>query len=104
MSGGDRRARIQARCPVDASRFTPMSRKIATAFGPKGAHERSAKAANALVHLLNLSGPPDWLRTELASPDLTALLSADLDHGSAIAENWLPRLKTKLTALGVKID
>jgi len=99
------RVRVQARCPVNPSRLTlrsPLERHID--FGPAGAHERSAKAANALIYLLNLFGPQDWLTTDLASPDLTALLSRDRDNASAIAEAWLVSLKTVLRSLAIKTD
>jgi hypothetical protein len=102
---GQARVREEARCPVDASRLTrssPLERHVA--FGPAGAIERSAKAASALIYLLNLSGPSDWLTAELASPDLTALLSGDRDHASTIAEGWLVSLKKILNSLTIKTD
>ncbi len=100
---GQARVRVQARCPVDASRLTrrgPVERHLA--FGPAGATERSAKAASALIYLLNLFGPSDWLTSELASPDLKGLLSGDRDHASTIAEGWLESLKTILNSLAIK--
>jgi hypothetical protein len=102
---GQARVRVEARGPIDASRLTRSSPlKGHIAFGPAGVPERSAKSASALIYLLNLFGPSDWLTTELASPDLTALLSGDRDHASTIAENWLGALKTILRALAIKTD
>jgi hypothetical protein len=102
---GQARVRLEARCPVDAFRVTqssPLERHLAV--GPAGATERSAKAASALIYLLNLLGPSDWLTAELATPDLTALLSGDRDHASTIAEGWLLSLKTILNSLAIKRD
>ncbi len=99
---GQARTRVQARCPIDVSRlatYGPLERHLA--FGPAGPLERSAKAAGALIHLLNLLGPLDWLTTELASPDLAALLSADRDHASLIAKTWLESLKAILKSLAI---
>lgn len=102
---GQARVRLEARCPVDASRVTqssPLERHLA--LGPAGATARSAKAASALIYLLNLLGPSDWLTAELATPDLTALLLGDRDHASTIAECWLVSLKTILNSLAIKTD
>jgi|SRR5271157_4166565 len=96
------RARVQARCPINASRLTPCSPlERHLAFGPAGPLERSAKAAGALIYLLNLLGPLEWLTTELVSPDLAALLSADRDHASLIAKTWLESLKAILKSLAI---
>lgn len=97
------RVRVQARCPVDASRLTsrsPVERHVD--FGPAGIPERSAKAISALIYLLSLFGTSDWLTTELASPDLATLLSRDRDSASSIAEFWLGSLKAILRSLAIK--
>jgi hypothetical protein len=99
---GQARARVQTRCLVDVSRLSmhsPLERHLA--FGPAGLLERSAKAAGALIYLLNLLGPSDWLTTELASPDLTALMAADRDHASVIAKTWLESLEAILKSLAI---
>lgn len=99
---GQAQTRVQARCPIGVSHLTtygPLERHVA--FGPAGPLERSAKAANALIYLLHLFGPPDWLKTELASPDLTALLAADRDHASIIAKTWLESLNAILKSLAI---
>jgi hypothetical protein len=99
---GQARTRVQARCPIDVSRLTtydPLERHLA--FGRAGPLERSAKAASALIYLLNLFGPSDWLKTELASPDLTALMAAGWDHASVIAKAWLESLKAILKSIAI---
>jgi len=97
------KVRVRARCPVDASRLTPLSPlERHVAFGPAGAPERSAKAVCALIYLLRVFGQSDWLTTELASPDLSMLLSGDRDNTSSIAEDWLGSLKAILRSLTLK--
>jgi hypothetical protein len=99
------RVRVAAGCPVDASRLTPSSPlERHVAFGPAGAPVRSAKAASALIYLLTLRGPSEWLTTELASPNLATLLSADRDNASSIAQAWHGSLKTILGSLATKTD
>ena len=76
------RVRILARCPLEPS--------------------RSGKAAASLVRLVGLLRPsPDWLATELSSPDLVALLAEDVDESAKIAETWLAKLRTLLRALNI---
>ncbi len=92
IQAGDR---IRSRCPVNRSRLVgqpALERHIAS--GPAGIAQRSAKAASSLVRLARLlASRPDWLDDELASPDLTDLLAADIDHSAEIAQHWLNDLK-----------
>jgi hypothetical protein len=97
------KVRVLSRCPVELSRVTPMDaleRHVVS--GPAGSIERSAKAANSLIYLLKLQGPSGWLTTELTSPDLATLLSADCDGGASIAEEWLNSLTTALKSLAIQ--
>lgn len=99
------RRRIESRCPVNPSRLismTPLERHTST--GPAEVLHRSAKAAASLVRLLSLKEQAEWLTTELSSPDLTALLSEDIDQAAQITQEWLANLKAVLTALAFKID
>lgn len=99
------RVRLLAGRPVNASRLTPRSpleRQVAC--GPTGAPERSAKAVSALIYLFTLGGPSEWITSELASPDLLTLLSADSDNASSIAEAWHGSLKTIRRSLATKTD
>jgi hypothetical protein len=99
------RERVQAGCPVDASRLAPSSPlERHVAFGPAGAPERSAKAASALIYLRTLGGPSEWLTTGPASPNLVTPLSADRDNASSIAAAWPGSLKTILGSLATKTE
>jgi hypothetical protein len=100
------RVRVRARCPVNDSRVSSMSPlEQHMAAGPAGGRERSAKAAASLVKLLHLlPQQPDWLATELASPDLAALLAEDIDRADKIASGWLAGLRAVLKSLDIKLD
>lgn len=97
------RARILARCPLEASKLTSMTPlKRHSAAGPGGIRARSGKAAASLVRLVGLLRPsPEWLATERSSPDLVALLAEDMDGSAQIAETWLAKLRTLLRALNI---
>jgi hypothetical protein len=97
------RVRILARCPLESSKLTSMTPlERHSAAGPGGIRTRSGKAAASLVRLVGLIRPsPEWLATELASPDLVALLAEDVDGSAQIAETWLAKLRTLLKALNI---
>lgn len=97
------RVRILARCPLEPSKLTSMTPlERHSAAGPGGIRARSGKSAASLVRLVGLLRPsPDWLATELSSPDLVALLAEDVDGSAQIAETWLAKLRTLLRALNI---
>jgi len=100
------RVRINSRCPVNDSRMnsmSPLERHVSE--GPAGTGQRSAKAAASLISLLRLlHQQPEWLTAELLSPDLAALLSADIDQSGTIATGWSSNLKAVFKMLTIKID
>lgn len=97
------RMRIEARCPV-YERFSDSTALPDDDCGPgtKGTTIQSAKMAAALIRLVSLLPvPPAWIETERSSPEILALLSADVDISGKIAERWLVRLTTILRSMGI---
>jgi hypothetical protein len=97
------KVRILARCPFEPSKLTSMTPlERHSAAGPGGVRARSGKAAASLVRLVSLLRPsPEWLATELSSPDLAALFAEDIDLSAQIAETWLAKLENLLRELKI---
>jgi hypothetical protein len=94
------RLRLSRRLDTSAcARLPALERHISV--GPAGRVEPSAKAAAALVRLLELlPHPPDWLSVEAASLDLQNLIKRDRDSSAELAEQWSVGLKNHLGRLG----
>lgn len=90
------RTRLEAGCALDISELidmTPAERH--SAAGPAGEFHRSAKAAAALLRLLEMISPaPAWLNDLRASESVKGLVAQDLDDSAGIAERWLNRIRT----------
>ena len=100
------RERLASGCKVTVPQgqgLTPQERHIAT--GPADSDLGSAKLAASLVSLLSLCPQrPDWLSTQLPSPEVQDLLSSDVDNSGQLAQDWLSQLKKILLSLGQCFD
>lgn len=92
--------RLEARCPLDASdlqRMTALERH--SAAGPAGGVERSAKAAQTLLHLVRRrASQAEWLTDLVAAADFQTLLREDIDGSDGITEGWHERITAILSA------
>lgn len=91
----DARTRLEAGCQVDTSALmsmTALQRHSAT--GPAGSVARSAKAAQALLKLVQMQPlKSPWLEKVIADSEFQRLLAQDMDKSDILTENFLQRIK-----------
>jgi len=97
------RDRIRARAPVSpVLDLSPAERHSAT--GPGNVRERSSKLLASLATVgRRIPSLAPWIDEQCADPEVSTLISQDVDNAAGICEGWFVHLRNQFESRGVRL-